>query len=353
MKSRQTDRIINMKLALNQERAMHISFDSSLLLAENVGDHGLNQETLNSSECNATFTKISSQFQQDFYPFITMLAEESIISECRRVFSSISWAKQLVVLGIGGSDLGGRMLQQALQTHNPPMAVLFAGDTTDPEEYHQLLKQINFKECVVNVISKSGSTTETAVGYLYLKELFKKELGDKWTKHFIFTTDTKEGILRLEADSHHITTLPVPEGVGGRYSVFSAVGLFPALAMGIDIEKLSKGAREFSQKLNNMPVEENMAWQLALSQYLFQTQKGVNTVVLMPYIWRMELFAVWFRQLWAESLGKNGKGILPIKAMGPTDQHSQVQFYNEGMWLSTFILYHRQKLPARHHFKKH
>ncbi|NMC36351.1 glucose-6-phosphate isomerase, partial [Candidatus Beckwithbacteria bacterium] len=206
----------------------------------------------------------------------------------------------------------------------------------DPQQYHQLLRYIDPKKCVVNVISKSGSTTETAAAYAFFKTYFSEKLGQDWTKHFVFTTDQKEGILRAEADKLGIITLPVPDDVGGRFSVLSAVGLFPALAMGINVTELLTGAKQLVDNLSKDP-NQNPAWQIALSQYLFQKEKGINTVVLMPYIWRMELFANWFRQLWAESLGKEGRGVLPIKAVGPADQHSQVQFYNQGKWLNTFL----------------
>ncbi len=165
----------------------------------------------------------------------------------------------------------------------------------------------------------------------------QSNFGEHWHEHFIFTTDEQEGILRAEANTYGVITLPIPKEVGGRFSVLTAVRLFPALAMGIDIDKLTIGAQEFMEKLSKSGPEDNMAWQIARTQYMYQQERGINTVVLMPYVMKLEVFATWFRQLWAESLGKNGKGILPIKAVGPADQHSQVQFYNQGKWLSTFV----------------
>ncbi|NMB57210.1 glucose-6-phosphate isomerase, partial [Candidatus Beckwithbacteria bacterium] len=177
--------------------------------------------------------------------------------------------------------------------------------------------------------------------------LFKKFITDKvnnWQKHFVFTTDKKEGILRKEANKNNILTLEVPDNVGGRFSVLSAVGLLPALAMGINVEELLLGANKMAEELTQAAMDKNMAWQIALAHFRFQKEKKIDTVVLIPYIYRLELFANWFRQLWAESIGKDGKGILPIKAIGPADQHSQIQFYNQGKWVSTFMF-----LKAKHY----
>ena len=160
---------------------------------------------------------------------------------------------------------------------------------------------------------------------------------DDWTKHFIFITDANQGIMFNEGKKNNVAMLPVPDDVGGRYSVLSAVGLLPALSMGIDIVKLVKSADTYFNSILKQTPVENIAWQIALSQYQYQQINNIDIVVLMPYLVRLELFGNWFRQLWAESLGKDGKGILPIKAVGPKDQHSQVQFYNQGKWLSTFL----------------
>jgi len=316
---------------------MDISFDTSLLLEENIGPNGLSRQQLENPDYSKAFEKVTANLVNHQYGFTTITENEDYIQKSKEVFEKISWAKHLVVIGIGGSDLGGRMLQQALQKKSAPMEVIFTGDTTDPQVYDDLLERVKLKDTVVNVVSKSGSTTETAVGYLLFKEALQKETGNDWTKHFVFTTDENEGLLRKEADAHSILTLPVPDNVGGRFSVLSPVGLLPALAMGADVHKLVQGAAVFAKLIATTPKEQNLSWQLALSNFLFQKEKGIDTVVLMPYIAKLELFAVWFRQLWAESLGKNGKGILPIKAIGPADQHSQVQFYNEGKWLSSFL----------------
>ncbi|MGI5827615.1 MAG: hypothetical protein ACOX6V_01180 [Patescibacteria group bacterium] len=325
---------------------MHITLDTSLLIEENIGPNGLSRTQIENPELESTFIKVNEDIKNKKYGFINLLEDKDLLKDCKKVFEEISWAKRMIVVGIGGSDLGGRMLKQGLETENPPMEVIFTGDTTDPLVYNQLLKNIDPDQTVIVVVSKSGSTTETAVGYLVFKEFFKEKIGTKWYKHFVFITDEKDGILRAEASTLGITTLPIPADVGGRFSVLSAVGLLPALAMGINIGNLLAGANVFTQLLVSTPTNRNAAWQIALFQYLYQKEKGINTVVIIPYIAKLELFAVWFRQLWAESLGKDGKGILPIKAIGPADQHSQVQFYNQGTWLSTFLFISQRLYPG-------
>jgi len=312
-----------------------LSLDKSFLFTNKIGKNGINPKDLNNYL--DIFNKINKNAKQNQYGFINIVQNEDIIKKCSIAYSKIKWAKYMIVLGIGGSDLGARMLQESLQIENPPMKVLFGGDTTDPYQYHELTKQIKTEETVIVVVSKSGSTIETACGYLYFKQLFQKKHVTTWAKHFVFITDSKEGIMFSEGKKNNILMLPVPDDVGGRFSVLSAVGLFPALAMGINIKNLVKAANTNFDLMLEQESSQNTAWQIALLQYQYQILKNIDLVVLMPYLFRMELFGNWFRQLWAESLGKEGRGILPIKAVGPKDQHSQVQFYNQGKWLSTFM----------------
>ncbi|NMB57499.1 hypothetical protein GYA19_06235, partial [Candidatus Beckwithbacteria bacterium] len=140
---------------------MQLVFDQSLLFEENIGKNGLKKRTVNKEELDA-FQRVSTKLIEHEYEFINILKKKEILDSAKIVFEKIKWAKNLVVLGIGGSDLGGRMLKQALEADQAPMNVIFAGETTDPEEYRQLFKQLNPEETVVDVISKSGSTTETA-----------------------------------------------------------------------------------------------------------------------------------------------------------------------------------------------
>jgi len=265
------------------------------------------------------------------YGFVEVLKEKSFVEKVDDVFSKIRWTKTLVVVGIGGSDLGGRAIQQALEVDQPPMRVIFHGDSTDPIQIQRLLRQIDFSQTVFNIISKSGETVETISQYVFFKALLKKQTSD-WQKHFVFTTDEKSGILRDEADKENILTLPIPPSVGGRFSALTPVGLLPAKAMGVEIEKLIEGALDFAQDQN----ARKFAQDFAMHQFELYSQ-NTKVAVMIPYSVQLEEFARWFRQLWAESLGKDGKGILPIQARGPADQHSQLQFYNQGSFLQSLL----------------
>ncbi len=276
--------------------------------------------------------KVSQQITHKSYGFMNVLEETSYLEEVQQVFTKIQWAKNFVVVGIGGSDLGARAVQQALESDHPPMKVIFHGDSTDPVQISRLLKHIQLEETVFNIVSKSGQTVETTAQYLFFKDLYKKHVGEAWAKHFVFTTDPKEGILRPEADKYNILTVSIPPAVGGRFSVLTPVGLLPALAMGVNIEQLINGAKEFFENTSL----QKMAQSFAASQYQLY-QQGIKITVMMPYSVQLEEFARWFRQLWAESLGKDGKGILPIQARGPADQHSQGQFYNEGTPMQSLL----------------
>jgi glucose-6-phosphate isomerase len=322
---------------------MNLKYDASLIYKANIGENGINITVKTHQRYAKDFSEVTNNIIKNEYGFIKVIKDKKVVKQTKAAYEEIEkWAKTLVVIGIGGSDLGGRMLKQALQADKPPMQVIFLGDTTDPEQYRQAFNQLDPQATIVNVISKSGSTTETVTGYLLLKKFIKNATQKDWSKHFIFTTSSGS-ILYKEAQKHKMKVLE-HDDVGGRYSVLSKVGLFPALAMGIDIDKLITGACYTLEKLPQLSQSHNIAWQIALTQYLFWHKKKISTVVLMPYIWRLSLFGDWFRQLWAESLGKKGKGIMPIKAIGPADQHSQLQFYAQGEWLSTFIF-----IKARHY----
>ncbi|MGM0567694.1 MAG: glucose-6-phosphate isomerase [Elusimicrobiota bacterium] len=235
--------------------------------------------------------------------------------------------KNIVVLGIGGSALGNITLNNAL-SHPYKMLLkenktpnLFALDNSDPAWTKALSDVIDPKETLFCVITKSGSTAETLTNFFFFLEKLKKKVSN-WQDHLVFITGQK-GFLRNFANDNDIKTYPVPENVGGRYSVLSEVGLFPAAVTGIDIVSLLEGAADAAE---NEHVPVNYA---ALQCYFYEKGKNIN--VFMPYSKALESTADWFRQLWAESLGKNEKtGPTPVKALGATDQHSQVQLYMEG-----------------------
>lgn len=303
---------------------MKLHYSSTFLYQTHGVTHGVSQETVekNKKTIEAAISRVDQKIKDKEYGFINILSEKKMIAQMDKVFQSIRFAKTLVVVGIGGSDLGARAVQQALEMDRPAMDVFFHGDSTDPVAITRLLRQIDLNETVFCIISKSGETIETISQYVLFKAILKQQTDD-WADHFVFITDAKNGILRVEADEHKILTLPIPEDVGGRFSVQTTVGLFPSLAMSVDIEQLLKGAQSVVKEY------KDIAKAIATDQYYLYLQ-DICVNILMPYSVQLEEFARWYRQLWGESLGKEQKGILPIQARGPADQHSQIQFYTEG-----------------------
>jgi len=254
----------------------------------------------------------------------------------------------LIVLGIGGSALGNIALQRALNpaTYNllsdrkrggPRLFVL---DNVDPSTVGDTMAMLGrrLRTTLVNVISKSGETAEPASQFMIFREMMRDKLGEDFASRIIATTDEKKGTLHEIAKADGYDMLPVPGDVGGRFSVLSPVGLFSAGMCGIDIDQLLLGAQAMQARIGNLPWNQNPATILAAIKFIAMTAKGKPMHVMMPYSDRLSLMADWYRQLWAESLGKqydlDGKevftGPTPIKALGTTDQHSQVQLYREG-----------------------
>ena len=255
--------------------------------------------------------------------------------------------ENILVLGIGGSALGGMAVCEALlkpywnfltEEQRNKFPRIFFLDNVDPDQINGLLDILDLNKTLVNVITKSGDTAETMSQFMILKNKLQEELGDNYVRHIVSTTDRNIGILRQISNEEGYKTFAIPDDVGGRFSVFSAVGLLPFALVGIDIEALMQGVKDMDLALKNTDVNNNIAAQNALIHYLLDTQKGKNMSVMMPYSSRLKYVSDWYVQLWAESLGKEKDlerntvhiGPTPLKALGATDQHSQIQLYNEG-----------------------
>ena len=255
--------------------------------------------------------------------------------------------ENVLIVGVGGSALGGLAVTEALlkpywnllseeQRNNYPR--IFFVDNIDPDTMNGLLSVLDLKKTLVNVITKSGDTAETMSQYMILKDLMEKELGDDYRKHIVATTDKKMGILKQLANQEGYKVFYVPDDIGGRFSVFSAVGLLPFALVGLDIDKMISGIKNMDLALKNTDIYQNIAAQSALIHYLMDTKKGKKLSVMMPYSSRLRYITDWFAQVWAESLGKEfnkdgekiNTGLTPVKALGATDQHSLVQLFNEG-----------------------
>jgi glucose-6-phosphate isomerase len=253
----------------------------------------------------------------------------------------------LVVLGIGGSALGNIALDTALRPFLPDpkdkqsgKPQLFVLDNIDPNQFGSFLDYIKprLKRTIFNVISKSGRTSETAAQFMIIREMLINSLGKAgYRKQVVATTDAKAGTLRAIADNDKLQTLEVPDGVGGRFSVLSAVGLFSAAMCGVNISQLLAGAGDMDKRVSIEDFRKNPAAINAAINYHYCTH-GKPISVMMPYSFALKDMADWYRQLWAESLGKKFDlnkrrvwvGPTPVKALGATDQHSQVQLYREG-----------------------
>ena len=201
-----------------------------------------------------------------------------------------------------------------------------------------LLDILDLKRTLVCVVTKSGSTAETMSQFMIIKKRLEELLDENYRKNIVAITDQNIGILRQLSDQEGYKTFVVPDDVGGRFSVFSSVGLLPFALVGIDIDQLMQGVKDMDLALKNTDIWNNVAAQNALIHYLLDVEKGKNISVMMPYSNKLKYIADWYIQLWAESLGKEvdkdgnvvNVGQTPIRAIGATDQHSQIQLFNEG-----------------------
>lgn len=333
-----------------------LTVDFANCLTDRVGSHGLRADDLTNAAPYLTdlmnqlsATRGTGWERWRDLPFDPMRTEH--VKAVKRLVRKLRGkTNNLVVLGIGGSALGNIALQAALNpiTYNlMPRKLrggprLFVLDNVDPQFVGDTLEEVrrydpHLKHTIINVISKSGETAETAAQFIIARDMLKSVLGPDYARQIVAVTDPAKGTMRQICDAEGFATLPVPEGVGGRFSVLSPVGLFSAAMCGIDINALLDGAAEMDQRCSSPNSMKSPAAILAFLLIEF-TKRGKSNHVMMPYCNALYLLADWFRQLWAESLGKrvdkNGKevfaGATPIKALGTTDQHSQVQLYREG-----------------------
>ena len=272
--------------------------------------------------------------------------QDDVVARINEVASKVRQnCENFVVLGIGGSALGPIAVFTALKHlyyNELPRSVrkgprFYVIDNVDPERMNALFDIIDIENTVFNVITKSGATSETMSQYLIIMDMLTKKLGDKAKDRIIATTSETKGNLIKLANQLELETFFIPEGVGGRFSELCPVGLLPAAVIGIDIAELLRGAREMDEKCKSANISDNPALAIALLQYI-SMRNGKNIGVMMPYADSLKYIADWYCQLWAESLGKEvdldgnivNVGQTPVKSLGVTDQHSQVQLYNEG-----------------------
>ena len=242
--------------------------------------------------------------------------------EIRRAVEPFADAEAILTVGIGGSALGAATLASALPSETPAYFL----DNVDPEHVSRLLDDLPLDATAVNVVSRSGTTAETLANFLVVREAMA-DAGVDWTDRTFVTTGA-EGNLRRLAEKEGLPALDVPDGVPGRFSALSTVGLACAAIRGHDLDAILAGASDEADRLAGSLYESPAYAYGAISYALEERGAGVNA--MMPYAESLETFAEWFAQLWAESLGKDGRGQTPARALGATDQHSQLQLYRAG-----------------------
>ncbi|SEO55709.1 glucose-6-phosphate isomerase [Halorientalis persicus] len=259
------------------------------------------------------------------------LPERTDAAAIEAAVEPVADAEAILTVGIGGSALGAATISEALgglddEGASADAAPLYVLDNVDPAHVREILAEVPLDRTAVNVVSRSGTTAETLSNFLVVREAME-EAGVDWTERTVVTTG-EAGPLRELADRHDMPALDVPTGVPGRFSALSAVGLVPAAIQGHDIEGLLAGGQRAADSLSSSLFDCPGYAYGAVSYALAQRGAGINAFV--PYAERLEFFAEWFAQLWAESLGKDGLGQTPARALGATDQHSQLQLYRAG-----------------------
>ena len=335
-----------------EQRMSPLTVDYRNLLAIDEGEDGVDPERLAGdlgSRFRVAHERVERARRRGSMDFLDLPRAAEATARIRRAAAGLPGRfDDLVVLGIGGSALGTRMLRDALGDGVPvpgargvggPHPGLHVADNIDPHSIGTLLDRLDMRRTFFNVVSKSGSTTETLAQYLVVAERLTREVGPgRAREHLLFTTDPERGPLRALAEAAGIATLPVPRNVGGRFSVLSAVGLFPAAAAGLDVTAVLRGAARMEKRCRTDELVRNPAGVVATLLYRADVECGQRVHVFMPYCDRLRSFALWVQQLWGESLGKaaglDGRpaatGPTPLPAAGATDQHSLLQLFMEG-----------------------
>lgn len=328
-----------------------IRIDFTNVMAAAVGKtHGIAPSEINAFDKKAAayHKNLLADRKSGKVGFFDLPYQKALVSDIKGAVAELKdRCENFVVLGIGGSALGNIALQAAL---NHPFYNLldrnarggfpriFIMDNVDPEYFAGMLDVIKPEETIFNIISKSGGTAEPMSQFMVIREILERKLGPRASEHIIATTDKSKGLLREIVGRERLESFVIPDNVGGRFSVLTPVGLLSAAMGGIDIEQLLDGAAAMDKRCATPSLRKNPAYLNAVIHYLAGAKKCKTMSVMMTYSNALYLIADWYRQLWAESLGKKfnlkGRevytGQTPIKALGATDQHSQVQLYTEG-----------------------
>ena len=309
-----------------------LDFKESKVKMEEILEHAgvveeINQELLDKSEDESEFLgwlKLPTEYDKKEFERIKKCAQKI------RKDSDI-----LLVIGIGGSYLGARAVIEALHSSFSQMKddkphIIFVGNNLSPDYINDVIDVLQGKDFSINVISKSGTTTEPAIAFRIFREILEGKYGIKEARKRIYvTTDKKKGALKQLSDTEGYESFVIPDDVGGRFSFLTAVGLLPIAASGLNIDKLMEGARIAEDKYSDSSLEYNQCYQYAVARnLLYERDKSVE--MLVSYNPRMHYFIEWWKQLFGESEGKDGKGLFPSGAEFTTDLHSLGQYIQEG-----------------------
>ncbi len=311
-----------------------LSMDSSNMFEEGIGEGGVTEAEIQalSARLDPLRKKVDEWLKSPQATFLNLPLTTNLDDIKRRGQEIARKFKQTIVFGIGGSSLGGEMLVRTLGDAQPINTVTFY-DNVDPSTLYEL-EYVDWNETLLLVVSKSGNTAETLSQFLTVLPIMEHDLGDTHIpEHVLIITENKEGALYELAKRLSIDVIEHPP-VGGRFSVLSVVGLLPAYVGGVDIDGVMEGARAMAQRCTESDILANPAFYNGAAQYL-HAERGRTISVVMPYADNLRFVVNWFRQLWAESLGKidaegANKGLTPTEAHGVTDQHSQLQLLLEG-----------------------
>ncbi|MEG1525215.1 MAG: glucose-6-phosphate isomerase [Clostridia bacterium] len=347
-----------------QSMRLHVDFNN--MMSDQLGNRGLYKREIDAIQGKMDAAVISMKQKRGQMRWRELpYNQEDVVRDILETATDIRERfDNFVVFGIGGSALGPIAVQQALNhlRYNDLPADrrggprLFVEDNIDPERMRALLDVIDIDRTAFNVISKSGGTSETMSQLLIISSLLHERLGKDISTHLFATTDIDKGHLLKIAEMENLKTFVIPDGVGGRFSELCPVGLLAAAVCGIDIRELLAGAAFMDGLCDQQrDVWKNPAYMMATLQYVAM-QRGCNIGVLMPYADSLKYMSDWYAQLWAESLGKrtdlNGHvvnaGQTPVKSLGVTDQHSQVQLYTEGPFdkVITFLSVNRFRVET-------
>ena len=309
------------------------------------GRESLSPKFFESSFAKEKFEVFKKTIKDENIGFFRVSESSHLIQDCYKTYDKFKNKKTFVHVGIGGSSLGPEMLISALQKNDHQFIFI---NNIDPQEINDQLNKLDIEQTLFYFCSKSGGTAETMAGLAIISQLLKQKniAENQFKNYFVFATDPLKSQLLEIGKELQIECLTIPSNIGGRFTVLTPIGFFPALFAGLEIEKLNEGANKIKIDILNEDLDSNILIQTASFLYALKQEKSISQTIFMPYSSKLRDLSHWYVQLWAESLGKKQKldgsivntGFTPIPAYGATDQHSQLQLFMEGPFDKTMIL---------------